>query len=117
MSLEIGRFTPSAYYAQPVTPARSVDTAAHAAKHDQRAHDVVVGDIPPAPPKEVRDQVDQAAEIAKKMAESNPPRELHFSMDEKTNRVVIEVRDLDGKVIRTIPPSHALQIMSGQAQI
>src|SRR5262249_5702909 len=80
MSLEIGRSPPSAYYAPPVTPARSVDTATQGAKNDQRAHDVVVGDIPPAPPKEVRDQVDQAAEIAKKMAEDNPPRELHFSM-------------------------------------
>ena len=117
MSLEIGRFTPSAYYAPPVTTARSVGTPTQGATNDQRAHDVVVGDIPPAPPKEVRDQVDQAAEIAKKMADANPPRELHFSMDDETNRVVIEVRDLDGNVIRTIPPSHALQIMSGQAEI
>jgi uncharacterized FlaG/YvyC family protein len=117
MSLEIGRFTPSAYYVAPVTPARSPGHAAAGAVDAQRNHDVVIGDVPPAPPKEVRDQVDQAAEIAKKMAESNPPRELHFSMDDKTNRVVIEVRDLDGNVIRTIPPSHALQIMSGKAQI
>jgi flagellar protein FlaG len=40
-------------------------------------------------------------------------RELHFSRDEVTNRVVIEVRDLDGNVIRTIPPSKALDILSG----
>src|SRR5262249_39257983 len=112
-----GRFTPSAYYVQPVTPARSAERATAGATQDARTPDVVVGDVPPAPPKEVRDQVDKAAEIAQKMAESNPPRELHFSMDEKTNRVVIEVRDLDGKVIRTIPPSHALQIMSGTAKI
>jgi hypothetical protein len=117
MSLEIGRFTPSAYYVPPVTPARSPEHVAAVAVNGQHSNDVVLGDIPPAPPNEVRDQVDHAAEIAKKMAESNPPRELHFSMDDKTNRVVIEVRDLDGKVIRTIPPSHALQIMSGKAQI
>ena len=30
-----------------------------------------------------------------------------------TNRVVIEVRDLDGNVLKTIPPAKALDIMSG----
>ena len=40
-------------------------------------------------------------------------RELHFSREAGTNRVVIEVRDLDGNVIKTIPPAKALDIMSG----
>jgi len=40
-------------------------------------------------------------------------RELHFTRDESSNRVVIEVRDLDGNVIKTIPPAKALDIMSG----
>ena len=31
----------------------------------------------------------------------------------RANRVVIEVRDLDGNVIKTIPPAKALDIMSG----
>ena len=44
-------------------------------------------------------------------------RELHFSTDESTNRVVIEVRDLDGNVIKTIPPTKALDIMSGDAEL
>ena len=39
-----------------------------------------------------------------------PPtnRELHFETDEETGRVIIQVRDLEGNVIRTIPPSDAL---------
>ena len=30
-----------------------------------------------------------------------------------SNRVVIEVRDLDGNVLKTIPPAKALDVMSG----
>jgi flagellar protein FlaG len=40
---------------------------------------------------------------------------LHFSVDKATNRVVIEVRDLDGNVLKTIPPAKALDVMSGGA--
>jgi flagellar protein FlaG len=75
--------------------------------------DVKAGAIPPTPPEKVRAQVDRAAEIAAQLAAAN--RELHFSKDETTGRVVIQVRDLDGNVIRTIPPKHALDVMTGSA--
>ena len=55
--------------------------------------------------------VDRAAERVEELHADN--RELHFSREEGTNRVVIEVRDLDGNVIKTIPPAKALDIMSG----
>ena len=55
--------------------------------------------------------VDKAAEVVQQLHEHN--RELHFSRDESSNRVVIEVRDLEGNVIKTIPPAKALDIMSG----
>lgn len=110
MSLEIGRFNPSQYTPPAVQP-RPV--AAPVAGAQPRGFDTVLGDVPPAPTKEVRAQVDRAAEIAAQMADRN--RELHFSKDEDTGRVVIQVRDLDGNVIRTIPPSHALHVMSGSA--
>jgi flagellar protein FlaG len=74
----------------------------------------VLGDIPPAPAEEVRAHVDRAAQIAQDMADRN--RELHFTKDQETGRVIIQVRDLQGTVIRTIPPSHALDMMSGAAQ-
>ena len=35
-------------------------------------------------------------------------------MDEDTGRVIVQVRDLDGNVLRTIPPSEALDVMSGR---
>jgi flagellar protein FlaG len=44
-------------------------------------------------------------------------RELHFAKDPASGRVRVEVRDLEGNVIRTIPPSQALDIMGGAAQI
>jgi flagellar protein FlaG len=112
MSLEIGRFTPSAYYAPPVHAARPVDAPV---RPDAQPRDSFVASVPATPPRDVKSQVDRAAEIAKDMNERN--RELHFSKDEKTGRVVIEVRDLDGNVIKTIPPSHALNVMAGVAKI
>jgi flagellar protein FlaG len=55
--------------------------------------------------------VDRAAQVIDDLYKSN--RELHFSVDRTTNRVVIEVRDLEGKVLKTIPPAKALDVMSG----
>ena len=40
-------------------------------------------------------------------------RELHFSHDKESGRVIIEVRDLEGNVLKTIPPSKAMDILSG----
>jgi hypothetical protein len=115
MSLEIGRFTPtlSPPTPPPTSPARAVDASAQ----PERPHDfdTVLGDVPPAPTDEVRAHVDRAAEIAQDLAVRN--RELHFTKDQETGRLVIQVRDLEGKVIRTIPPSHALDVMSGQAEL
>jgi uncharacterized FlaG/YvyC family protein len=114
MSIEIGRFTPSlqALYATP--PARPADKAAQSQAAAQPV-DKVTLDVPSSPPPDARAQVDLAAQIADEMAANN--RELHFSKDEDTGRLIIQVRDLTGKVIRTIPPSHALDIMSGAQQV
>ena len=52
------------------------------------------------------DEVGAAADRAELLAEQG--RELHFEADEKTGRVIVQVRDLaSGKVIRTIPPEGA----------
>ena len=110
MSLEIGRFTPVHH----VLPAPPVRPAAPTVRGGEPSRfDTVLGDVPPAPTEEVRRQVDRAAEIAAQLHENN--RELHFSKDEATGRVVIQVRDLDGNVLKTIPPSRALDVMSGAA--
>jgi uncharacterized FlaG/YvyC family protein len=110
MSLDIGRL-PSTYYppTPPVAPTRAVQPAPRTERANR--FDTVMSDVPPAPTEEVRAQVERAAQIAQDMADRN--RELHFSKDAETGRVVIQVRDLSGTVIRTIPPSHALDLMSG----
>jgi flagellar protein FlaG len=109
MTLQIGRFTPYEHLAtsalaravEPPPPARFVAAV----------EDTIVGDVPPAPTVEAREMVDRAAIRVDELRAQD--RELHFSREEGTNRVIIEVRDLDGNVIKTIPPSKALDIMSG----
>jgi uncharacterized FlaG/YvyC family protein len=68
--------------------------------------------IPASPPSEVLDQVAAAADRVRELAAAR--RELHFERDKESGRVVVQVRDIaSGEVIRTIPPSEALNVMSG----
>ena len=114
MSLPIGRFTP--YQALAAGPLAGVSASAAAADPRTAAAtqaDTVVDSIPPAPTQEAREMVDRAAQVVDDLYKSN--RELSFSIDKSTNRVVIEVRDLEGNVLKTIPPAKALDVMSGAA--
>jgi hypothetical protein len=67
--------------------------------------------IPSSPPPDVLDAIAAAAARARELAEAN--RELHFRRDEASGRIIVEVRDFDGNVVRTIPPSKALDVMAG----
>jgi len=120
MTLQIGRFTPYEHLAarlyqpasvassEPAPPAPRLGTCVEESG-------IIVGDVPPAPTPEARALVAKAADVVQRLREHN--RELHFTTDETTNRVVIEVRDLDGNVIKTIPPKKALDILSGDAEL
>jgi flagellar protein FlaG len=68
-------------------------------------------DIPAAPPPDVLREIQAAGARAEELW--NARRELHFEVSD-AGRVVIQVRDTEGHVIRTIPPSEALDIMSGR---
>ncbi|HET6549680.1 MAG TPA: flagellar protein FlaG [Solirubrobacter sp.] len=113
MTLQIGRFTPYEHLAtsalgRAVTqPTPDVELTLAGA----RERDTIVGEVPPAPTAEAREMVDLAAERVDELRAQG--RELHFTYDDEENRVVIAVRDLEGNVIKTIPPSKALDIMSG----
>jgi len=73
--------------------------------------DVVVDiAVPPAPPSEVLESMRRAAEVAEELHMRN--RELHFHKDAVTGRIIVEVRDLRGAIIRTIPPSTALEMLA-----
>jgi hypothetical protein len=67
--------------------------------------------ISASPPPEVADEVGAAALRADQLRDAD--RELHFEKDPRSGRIVVQVRDLEGNVVRTIPPSEALDIMSG----
>ena len=115
MSLEIGHL-PSY---QPVTGARRVESQrfsldlarTSAPAVTTAATDSVELSLPAQPPAEVLDEIGLAANRADDLALLD--RELHFRKDEESGRVIVEVRDLEGNVIRTIPPSHALNVMAG----
>jgi uncharacterized FlaG/YvyC family protein len=68
--------------------------------------------IPSSPPVELYDEIDAAASRVDELKAQG--RELHFSFDNASKRVQIEVRDLKGNVLRTIPPSKALSVASGE---
>ena len=117
MTVQIGRFTPYEHLATSVL-GRAVTPPPTQQKADvelrltsAQGNDTIVGEVPPAPTAEAREMVDKAAERVQQLHDQD--RELHFSREKGTNRVIIEVRDLDGNVIKTIPPSKALDVMSG----
>jgi flagellar protein FlaG len=114
MTLQIGRFTPyeqlASVYAAPKPAAEQPPRAAQQIKGVEETG-TIVGDVPPAPTPEARELVAKAAEVVEQLHKNN--RELHFKHDEDTNRLVIQVRDLDGNVLKTIPPSEAMNVMAG----
>jgi FlaG protein len=97
---------------QPLAPVAARPGAAAASGAAPAAPvDSVQLSIPASPPAEVQDAVGAAAARVADLAAQN--RTLHFELDEHSKRVVIQVRDLDGNVLKTIPPSKALEVMSG----
>jgi len=67
--------------------------------------------MPSRPPVEVLAEMEAASRRYDELRSQQ--RELHFKRDEAANRVVVEVRDLEGNVLRTIPPSKALDVIAG----
>jgi FlaG protein len=116
MSFEIGPLQPVQGPGAPrhtaPTPGFSLDLA-RPTPASAPVRDSAVLSLPASPPPEVLDAIGAAADRAAELRAQN--RELHFRKDESTGRVIVEVRDLAGTVIRTIPPSSALEIMAGAA--
>jgi flagellar protein FlaG len=68
-------------------------------------------DVPATPPPELRGEIERASARQDELRSAG--RDMHFATDPTSGRLVIEVRDLDGNLIRTIPPSKALDVISG----
>jgi uncharacterized FlaG/YvyC family protein len=69
--------------------------------------------VPSRPPAEVLEEMEAASRRYDELRSQQ--RELHFTHDPEQNRVVVQVRDLEGNVLRTIPPSKALDVIAGGA--
>jgi hypothetical protein len=71
------------------------------------------GEIPASPPPEVLDAIDAAGRVARELHETG--RELRFTPppEGSDGRVRVDVCDLDGNVLRTIPPSELLDVATG----
>jgi hypothetical protein len=92
-------------------PARA-KAAAPAKPVEQLAAPVEVNvDIPATPPEELREEMAAAAARVDQLRAQG--REIHFERDLETGRITIEVRDLNGNVIRTIPASTMLDVIGG----
>jgi hypothetical protein len=116
MSFEIGRVPPiqsATPTTRPSAPSPDFTAVFSNASAPTPAVDTAQLSLPAYPPEDVLDAVGAAADRADQLVAQN--RELHFHKDKETGRVIVEVRDLEGNVIRTIPPSHALEIMAGAA--
>ncbi len=109
MSLSIGPTPPP-----PPLPPERPGAAGHATPALGAAFRVDPVEVAPAaPPAGVRDEVRFAAQRAAELAADD--RELHFTLDAASHRVIVQVRDLEGRVLATIPPSRALRVAGGEA--
>ena len=113
MSVQPGHLT---LVAAPTGPAKAVAHVPAGGRTASAVTEEVTADVTGAsPPVDVLEQVGAAAAVVNQLHDSN--RELHFSKDTASGRIIVEVRDLDGNVLKTIPPSKALAIMSGEERI
>lgn len=67
----------------------------------------------PEPPPEVRAEVQAAARCADQLHKLG--RQLRFEQDGSSGQIRIEVRDLDGNVLRRVPPSEVFDFATGRA--
>ena len=67
--------------------------------------------VPASPPPEVTQAMGVADDAYNRLAAKGT--QLSFQIDERTGRLHIEVHDMKGNVLFTIPPSKALDVASG----
>jgi hypothetical protein len=71
---------------------------------------VNVSTLPASPPPAVLEEMHAAAGVFDELQASS--RELHFELT-GSGRVEVQVRDLDGNVLREIAPAKALEVAAG----
>ncbi len=107
MSLDIAAIGSPSFSAAPGNGSRAPRDAGAAGGADRVS--LSSGEIPASPPAEVLEAMDAAARVARELHEQG--RELRFVSGDDGLR--IELCDLDGNVLRTIPPGELLDIATG----
>jgi hypothetical protein len=72
---------------------------------------VKVDTFPASPPPQVRQEMATAAGVYDRLQEAG--HQLSFQIDEHSGKLRIEVHDLDGHVLFTVPPAKALDVAAG----
>jgi hypothetical protein len=75
---------------------------------DEAVH---VDTFPSSPPAEVHDAIAVATGAHERLAQSN--RAMHFHIDDRTGQLSVEIHDLKGNVLFTVPASKALDVAAG----
>lgn len=111
MGLDVARIEPTTFETTTQRASRGARPAATGAPHD--AAGVSSTAIPDSPPPEVLDAIGAAGRVAGDLRAQG--RELCFvpAAESGDGRMRVEVHDLDGNVLRTIPPSEALDVATG----
>ncbi|HYZ81660.1 MAG TPA: hypothetical protein VE571_10345 [Solirubrobacteraceae bacterium] len=93
-------------------PAGAEKTQSTAPSHAVQASDsVTVDTIPASPPPEVHEAMGVAAEAYDRLQDEG--RQMRFKINEGTGKLVVEVHDLHGNLLFSVPSSKALEVASG----
>ncbi len=112
MSIQVPPVGPQDPAAAAAVRASTQANTAEPAPHPLQVLPAATVDATPSrPPAEVLAEMEAASRRYQELRSQH--RELHFTHDDERNRVVVEVRDLEGNVLRTIPPSKALDVIAG----
>lgn len=108
MSFDIGSVgrTPAT---TPSQPARSSAPAPAQAAH--ATDTVTVDTVPASPPEEVHDAIGVANQAYHNLKAAGS--ELRFKVNEATGKLSVEVHDVHGNVMFTVPASTVLDVASG----
>ena len=108
MSFDIGSVggTPAA-----ASAAKSSRPAAVPAQAAQSADTVTVDTIPASPPDEVLDAIGVANQAYHSLQASGS--EMRFKVNEATGKLSVEVHDVHGNLLFTVPSSTVLDVASG----
>jgi hypothetical protein len=94
------------------TATQSARSSAPASAQASEAATVTVDTIPASPPPEVQDAIGVANQAYHNLQANG--NELRFKVNEATGKLSVEVHDVHGNLLFTVPASTALDVAAGQ---